>query len=127
VVAIGGPLGPSYWVRWDAEEKALRYRSEEDPEVRAAEEALVRPDEAAWERFWAALDGVEVWSWDERYEDPDVLDGTGWFLEIAAGGRRVASSGRSAYPGGRGAGDPGPDFLRLCAEVSALLGRRPFR
>jgi hypothetical protein len=126
-ISIGGVLGPSYWVTWDPQLRALRYRSDEGRAGEASAETLVRPDDAAWERFWAAIDGLDAWTWLDRYEDAEATDGTGWYVRLEHGGRRLISSGMNAYPGGGGAGEPGRDFLRLCAEVSTLVGRRRFR
>jgi hypothetical protein len=90
---------------------------------RQTEEQSFAPDAAAWERFWAVVDRLDVWSWAGSYERPDVLDGTYWSLALDRGERRVRSWGDNAYPDGD---DPGRDFRALCRAVSHLAEGRTF-
>lgn len=90
---------------------------------RQTEAESFEPPPAAWERFWAVVDRLDVWGWAESYEMPDVMDGTYWSVALDRGERRVRSSGANAYPDGD---DPGRDFRALCRAVSRLAGGRTF-
>lgn len=106
VVTIGGFGGPHHEVRW--QRGKLWYRTDEStvPVVPSADE---------WERFWTAIDHIGVWSWEARYDDLDVCDGTQWEIDIRQGSRRVRCFGSNAYP------EPFQEFL---AAVKALV-RQP--
>ena len=60
----------------------------------------VRPDAEAWGRFRAAIDDLNVWGWETRYEDPRILDGSYWRLLVNWAGRTIDASGANAYPAG---------------------------
>ena len=60
---------------------------------------LILPTEAEWARFWRGLETAAVWTWQPRYEDPDILDGAQWSLHVEYAGRRLKSIGSNAYPG----------------------------
>lgn len=47
------------------------------PEGREQVEVL-HPSGAAWDEFWQTLGRLDVWSWEDRYDTPGVLDGTHW-------------------------------------------------
>ncbi len=114
---IGGYLGMSYAVAWEAGKLVYRcYGYGYAPET---EESLV-PIPADWAAFWATIEQVGVWGWEERYEPPPgvlILDGTGWSLTLRYGGRFLRSSGTNAFP---------PGFDRFCEAMSRLVGGRQF-
>jgi hypothetical protein len=130
-VSIGGFGGRCYRVAWTA--GALRYYvsdyvSDGYPIDRL--EAVIEPTSGGWERFWAAMGEVELWTWNASYNAPGILDGTQWEVTIERGERRVASSGSNRYPGYREEGvDDGhvtSRFERFTGAVSALIGGQPF-
>jgi hypothetical protein len=114
-VSVGGYMGPSFAVHVEA--GVLTYRTWKHG-YRDERELTEPVDGAALERFWHAVEQLGVWGWGERYEDPSVLDGTGWAVELARGGRRLESSGSNAFP---------PGWERFCAAASRLAGGRELR
>jgi hypothetical protein len=91
---------------------------------RDTEAESFEPPPAAWGRFWAVVDRLDVWTWAESYEWPgEVMDGTYWSVALERGDRRVRSSGSNAYPDGA---EPGRDFRALCRALSRLAGGRTF-
>lgn len=126
-VGIGGFFGPSYAVEL-SEKGALVYSRNAKTFVAAEgtvrETVEVSPE--AWRTFCRELDEIDVWAWKPRYENPNVMDGTQWQVDIAACGKSIASTGYNDYPGGTlpPDGDRFPRFLRAMSE---LLGGREFR
>ena len=126
-VRIGGFDGPNYEVVW--RDGALQYRrwhvQPDDGEVRE-----IYPSPEAWRRFWEGCDEIGLWRWEARYDNPRVLDGTQWDLELRAGTRAVRASGSNAYPDPVPGADPmerTPAFRRFLAMIQDLLGGEPFR
>jgi hypothetical protein len=62
--------------------------------------AAIRPHDDGWARFWGAVDASGAWSWNDRYVDDGVLDGTSWTVYLDHQGRAVSVSGSNAYPAG---------------------------
>jgi hypothetical protein len=106
---IGGHMGRSYGLELFPD--ALYYIRRPGGSV-PDEEATLRPDPERWKRFWADMDKIGVWGWLPSYERMDILDGTGWSLELALGDRRIVSGGSNAYPDG---------FRDLLAAVNRLV------
>lgn len=126
-ISIGGYGGTCYRVTWEG--SALRYYvSEWHPPDRL--EAVIEPTQEGWERFWAAMDEVGLWTWKASYHAPGVMDGTQWDVEMKRGRRHVKTSGSNRYPGYREEGVedgmPTQRFERFTKAVSALIGGRPF-
>ena len=44
---------------------------------------VIWPFEAQWCQFWQDVDPISVWSWLPEYLNPNVLDGTQWFLSLS--------------------------------------------
>lgn len=117
---IGGFFGTSYQISW-AEGRLWYIWRPQGGEV--SREAL-SPSEEEWERFWTQLDQLRAWKWDGRYENPSVLDGTSWGLEILRDGKELECSGRNAYPpDGKGPSMP-RQFRRFLQALSMLIGGR---
>ena len=57
-----------------------------------------RADAGVLARLLVATERAGVHRWRARYAAEDIVDGVGWSVRIAAGGRVVASSGTNAYP-----------------------------
>jgi hypothetical protein len=78
-----------------------------------------------WRRFWAAVEAANVWQWQKYYDNPSILDGTQWCLEISRLGRHVASGGSNAYPGSDGPGYPRTcEFAKFLKAVQNLTGQK---
>ena len=112
-ISIGGFMGSSYRVEWDG--TSLVYTTFSRGYEPDGEPEAIQPTEAQWKRFWKFLD--ECKEWNERYEDPDVCDGTSWLIEAAKDDFRLHSSGSNAFPEG---------FEGLLKEVRRLIGGRKF-
>jgi hypothetical protein len=83
---------------------------------------LIAPTSKQWQRFWKRVDAIGVWNWKSRHENPAVLDGTSWRVEIAHNGKYVSSSGNNDYPDG----DTMIAFEAFLKAVRELIGDRPF-
>ena len=94
-IAIGGYFGPSYSLKWVRDE-LIYSASKEGYDGRITE--TITPTAKQWQEFIQALDTIGVWSWRESYDDPYVLDGTHWSVEIALWDREIKSSGSNSYP-----------------------------
>jgi hypothetical protein len=128
-VSIGGHFGPSYSV--ELENGSLTYSHskpvQQFPPKWDSKSETIRPDNGRWQAFRAALDVLEVWSWETRYHDPSVCDGTSWSAEIVYSDQSVVSGGSNCFPGQKGrpisivnrqTGDP---FNKFCRAVSKLV------
>jgi hypothetical protein len=118
LASIGGFPHGHEEVRW--RRGRLWYRPSEYVENHVS----VVPTVQDWEAFWSAIDRIGVWQWQPRYDDPDILDGTQWTLELMNGPRRVKSFGSNSYPGGTDRGHAQP-FEQLLDAIGALV-RQPF-
>lgn len=118
--AIGGFGGPYYQVIW--KDGTLTYSTDL---YGTPQKLLIEPEQ--WRYFWKALIELGVWKWEERYNNPGVLDGTSWSIHIEYQGRSVKSFGSNAYPGGEQRIEPSVVFRRFCRAVSALVGGREFQ
>jgi hypothetical protein len=85
--------------------------------------AVPTPD--SWRAFWTATERAGVRRWRARYTAEAIVDGNGWSVRIAAGGRLVESSGHNAYPDRFGR-EHEPfmtdDFRVFLTAVSELVG-----
>lgn len=112
---VGGFTGDSYQVALT--ENGLIYRpygygAVPEPSV------AVQPSPSDWQRFRQSVDKLAVWDWQADYQPDDlVMDGTGWEISLAWGGREVESTGSNAFP---------PGFDKWCKAVSRLVGGLPF-
>jgi hypothetical protein len=120
VVTIGGFAAPHYEVRWIG--RRLRYRNYEIGSHDS--HAKVVPTAQQWQEFWASMDRIGVWDWQQRYDNPYVVDGIQWEIDLSDGVRRVRCFGSNKYPGGRNL-ERGRPFRQFLAAVEALV-RQPF-
>ena len=86
---IGGYFGPSYSLEID-ENGCLIYKTL-GKEYRVRKIKQICPDTKRWNDFLAACDQINIWGWSNRYENPEVLDGYSWKVEIAYSENSVAS------------------------------------
>jgi hypothetical protein len=70
-----------------------------------------QPSDEQWQQFWQELEQIGVWSWQSEYQNPNVLDGEMWLLELAFAGKQLNTEGCNAYPGA----SDGPGFAKECA------------
>ena len=82
-ISIGGYTGYSYQVELQAGK--LNY-SQIEPYFENKRDKTFDPSKKQWKRFWKKLDALKVWAWRGRYQDPHILDGTSWRVEIQAQG-----------------------------------------
>lgn len=65
----------------------------------ASEDGRVLYEGQTWESFISKLDVIGIEKWAEEYNNPDVLDGTQWSLDIEYyDGRGRHYSGSNMYP-----------------------------
>jgi hypothetical protein len=119
-IFVGGFARASYDLRLVNGRLEYRANDSERPEI-------LLPTSQAWERFWRAADGCDLWNWTKSYDNRDMLDGTQWKVEITLGSRRIKSGGSNAYPGEERDGGSYPEpFMRLLQAVQELVGGRAF-
>lgn len=107
ILSIGGFHAPHYEVRW--QRGRLWYGTD-------GSKVTITPSAPDWETFWTAMDQIDVWGWQPRYDDQEILDGTEWSIEISDEARSVRSYGSNAYP---------HPFQRFLKAVERLV-RQPF-
>lgn len=86
--------------------------------------AEATPTQRKWLNFRKKLDAIGVWKWKRRYDNPNVLDGTQWSLEIDYGVRKRKTYGSNRYPGFKDEHDmhQTPEFKAFLHALSLLLG-----
>lgn len=102
--SIGGYMGSAFWIK--LVDGILEYRQAEYGYEYGHPEYL-ELSARKWANFRKKLDALGVWDWkptdDSKmqppYENPGVMDGTGWSLKIDWGDRRLQSGGDNNYPG----------------------------
>ena len=119
-------MGPSYNLKIESE--ALIYTAYDsgysDPKT-----SKINPSSRKWGNFWKKLDQLNVWGWQPDYENPGVMDGTGWSLDIEFVERKIHSGGSNSYPGGEEDDldmEGSPEFRRFLKAVQNLIGGLPF-
>lgn len=92
---IGGHFGPSY--EFSLKSGELSYKIFADQHTPRAE-ATIKLSTDEWLLFKIAVDGLDIWNWETRYEGT-ALDGTSWSLRLEYAEQSIISSGSNAYPG----------------------------
>ena len=110
---VGGYFGASYLVIIDLEGLKINWVHWEEGEEIATCKKKIRGKTA--ERFIDQLKSVNLLDWKRRYENPGVLDGTGWQVEIYREGRDLVKSGNNAFPNEWGA---------FCSAIGKITGRK---
>ena len=114
-VYVGGFMGPSYSVEKD--DDVLLYKTYGDG-YSLEKTQRIEPSPQEWKRFFDVCDQIGIWEWQERYENPQIMDGFSWRVVVELGGKRLDTSGSNE----------GPDNLDvLLGSVSELLGGAVFR
>ena len=79
-------------------------------------ETTTVPSPEAWAEFWDSVEKAGVWDWEANY-NTEVLDGWRWELELEQAGRRIASNGSNACPGGEGEDSSFEQFRRALLKL----------
>lgn len=112
---LGGYFRPSHFIfiNGDRKKKVIKYGFSADgrfidikksipAELACLEDIKIKQIEfnhEQWCSFLKDIEKLKIEFWDEKYIDPEILDGTQWHLEINYGERRkVFRSGSNAYP-----------------------------
>jgi hypothetical protein len=86
------------------------------------------PAKEAWEKFWKAMDEVQLWKWQKRYDNVHIMDGLVWSLDVRRGEQKVRSGGHNGYPTlerlTKPAQEPSPIFRKYQQAVEELMGRK---
>jgi len=98
-IYVGGYGGQSFWL-WKKD--GLFYYDSSERGIEGQNVKELQIDESAWVDFYEELEALSFWSWKRTYDNPNVLDGTQWEIDIEINGRRKKCSGSNAYPGGDG-------------------------
>ncbi len=94
-IRVGGYMGASFSVEKEGSE--LIYKVFETG-YSLKETITITPSEKVWDQFWESCDRLEIWDWEESYDNPDILDGTSWGVGISHDSKTVDSSGVNASP-----------------------------
>lgn len=81
-------------VEWNS--KALVYEETKDSSV--VTNRTVHPTDKQWRQFWAATDKMKLSQWQRFYENPNIMDGWVWTIEITRGAQKINTHGRNAVP-----------------------------
>lgn len=114
---IGGFAGPSYAVK--IVNGALRYYHNPSGFIgRHTDSTHIDTSNDQWISFRNTLEEINIWSWDESYLNPDIVDGTSWNVQIKYNDKSIESGGSNATP---------PEFHIFLKAVSELVGGKTFR
>jgi hypothetical protein len=83
------------------------------------------PTEEQWVRFWETVNKCNLWNWESRYDNHEVLDGVQWRVTIQLGTYAIDSFGSNSYPGSTGMSYSKPFRMFLWA-VQELIGGKEF-
>ncbi len=93
-----------------------------------AERSSITPSQAQWRQFRQALQRAGVCTWQDRYVNEQVLDGTQWSLRWQDGYCQVNVVGSNSYPDAQGRDKRQPEytpaFTRYLKAVEALLSHQ---
>ncbi len=126
-VSIGGFTGRSYSVT--LVEGALEYQSCERGYSNLKTEIIDVTDER-WGTFRATIDALDIWSWEKKYAEVGVCDGTQWGLEITYADKALESEGSNSFPGEETLESEESEeptvFDHFLEAVQSLVGGRDF-
>lgn len=113
-VSVGGFGGPCCSIEsHDGQTVKYTFSQSGVPGYEEVEE--IEPNDDQWSRFWEMV--RECSDWKRVYDNPEVLDGTQWEVEVDGDELRLRATGSNAYPANWKA------FLRV---VRSLVGGRRF-
>ena len=111
--SVGGYFGGSYLAVIDLEGLNINWVHWEEGKEIDTYQKKIRVKTA--ERFINRLNAVNLLDWKRSYENPGVLDGTGWEIEIYREGRNLVKSGDNAFP---------DEWDSFCSAIGKITGRK---
>ena len=125
-LSTGGALGARQ-VTVECNGKELQYKVTNIATDKSTTKT-VTPSDAQWKKFWSSMDDAKVWQWKAKYDNPDLLDGAYWILEIEHSDKKVKSVGKNSYPSDDDVAKPTQKaipskvFKRFQKALETLLG-----
>ena len=98
VASIGGFSGASYKIVFDGKGCKYKHNPNGFTEWGGTTHEL-GVSENSWKILRDQLNDIELWKWQQRYENPEIHDGTVWEIEIETENQIVRSTGSNAGPG----------------------------
>jgi len=96
-----------------------------------AVQSRIAPTIEQWREFRDAVDKINVWQWQSRFDHSDVFDGTRWSLIIEYSDHSLRTRGNNGYP--KSDGNLSDElaqtktFKEYLAAVQKLLGGKAFK
>ena len=111
--SVGGFFGPNYCVEADIKQGKVNYSCTEGGEGVASEKTITDED---WKKLITGLKRCDFEYWLDDYNDPGILDGTQWSVEVTfEGGAELRKRGSNSYPG---------RWKQFCRLMSRFIGER---
>lgn len=122
---IGGFTWSDLRVQYEDAGLHVQYSQRGSVKAHTDIDELLQPEDDTWAAFWAAVEEASVYAWEEDYYDnPEVVDGVQWTLEIERGQITVETGGSNAYPhadGSKSLMDRTPAFEEFTGAIAKLI------
>jgi hypothetical protein len=112
--SIGGYFGSSYNVEVDFLNGKVTWRGGEGLYTESV--YVKQADTESMNTFINSIRNCRILKWENNYNNPHILDGTQWSLNIELDDRIIEKSGSNAYPN---------EWEKFCKIVQKLTGK-PF-
>jgi len=89
-----GGMSGGQSVKWNGQ--ALVYEETDNGQV--VTNRTIQPTGKQWKEFWTATEKVQLSKWKRFYQNPNIMDGWTWTIEITRGKETVQTMGRNAVP-----------------------------
>lgn len=109
---VGGYFGDNYNVVIDISEGEVSWAEGFNSELQLVKSITGSEIES----FTNALKLMKVLNWKRKYIEPDICDGTQWFVEIETKGNAIRINGSNKYPS---------QWNKFCSTISELI-EKPF-
>jgi len=97
IATVGGYFGPNYSLEADIKRGKLKYSCTEGGKGPSFEKTITDED---WKKLIRGLKRCEFQYWLDKYNDPYILDGTQWSVEVTFDGAEpIRKWGSNEYPG----------------------------
>ena len=111
--SVGGFFGPNYCIEVDIKKGTLKYSCTEGREGNSIEKIITDSD---WKKLVSGLKRCDFKYWLDEYNDPYILDGTQWSVEITLNsGEEIRKWGSNKYPG---------RWKQFCRLISRFAGEK---
>jgi hypothetical protein len=123
--SIGGFGAPSRQLELRGDTVIARRRPFDWVPGRPTDSVRVVPSAEAWRAFWSAADEAGVQRWHDQYMAEGIVDGEGWSITLASGGRAITSWGSNSYPDKNGREhelSPPAEFGAFKSALNVLAG-----